>query len=76
MSDKSAAQLLIEARFQQLVKDRKSQNEMPEELRKDVFETLEQIDEVDDVTELFNGDTARTKPDFFERIESLKNSKK
>lgn len=76
MKAKSAAQELLTSRFQQLVKDRKAQNEMPEELRRAVFKTLEQVDEVDDVTELFNGDCAPTKPAFFDRIEPAEAPKK
>ena len=75
MSDKPTAKTILEERFQQLVEDRKSQNEMPAGLRKEVFKTLDQVDEVDDVTELFSGDCTTTKPEFFDRIEPLKKAK-
>lgn len=60
MSEKTPIQLLLENRFKQLAKERKENNTMPPELRREVFETLESLEnaesEADDVAEDLNGE--------------------
>jgi|GEM_PF-3284681 len=47
MSDKTTMKLLLEARFQQLAEDQRQKNDVPAELRKEVFRTLDLIENPD-----------------------------
>ena len=70
MSKKTTMQLLLEARFQQLAEDRRENNEMPAELRQEVFRTLDMIDVVGEVTDLFTGKFGETTAEFLDIIEN------
>ncbi|MTB51230.1 hypothetical protein [Lewinella sp. W8] len=70
MSKKTTMQLLLEARFQQLAEDHEERHEMPAELREEVFRTLDLIDVVGEVTDLFTGKFGETTVGFIDLIES------
>lgn len=70
MSEKSTMQLLLEARFQQLAEDREESNEMPTELRQEVFRTLDMIDMFGEITDLFTGKFGSTATEFLDIIEN------
>lgn len=57
MTDKSTMQLLLEARFQQLAEEAQKNHEMPDELREEVFRTLEMIEQNNTAADL---DTEKT----------------
>lgn len=70
MSEKTTMQLLLEARFQELAEDRQERNEMPAELRQEVFRTLDVIDTFGEVADLFTGKFGETTAEFIDLIES------
>lgn len=70
MSEKSTMQLLLEARFQQLAKDQQENNEMPTELRQEVFHTLDMIDMFGEMSDLFTGKFGETTAEFLDIIEN------
>ena len=76
MSEKSNVQILLEARFQQLAKERKENNEVPEELRQEVFQTLDRIDEVEDINDLLTGEVENSTAEFLDRVNAPDNDSK
>lgn len=74
MSEKSTMQLLLEARFQQLAEDQEEKNSVPSELRKEVFRTLDVIDMVGEIGDLFTGKFGSTTAEFIDLIESPDNN--
>lgn len=62
--------MLLEARFQQLAKDQAENNEMPAELRKEVFRTLDMIDMFGDVADLFTGKLGEATAEFLDILEN------
>ena len=60
---------LLQAQFNRLRQERTDQQQLPAGLRREVFDTLSQVDDAADVTDLFNADCERIKPEFFDRIE-------
>jgi hypothetical protein len=70
MSKKSKMQLLLEAPFRQLAKDRRENNELPAELRRDIFRTLDMIDLSEDGEGSSFDESDETTKDFMESIEN------
>lgn len=68
MSDKTKVQVLLETRFQQLAVERKENNEVPQELRQEVFETLDRIEEGDDINEVLAGEVKNTSSEFIKLV--------
>lgn len=63
-------QLLLEAPFRQLAKDRRENNELPAELRRDIFRTLDMIDLSEDGEGSSFDESDETTKDFMESIEN------
>jgi len=55
MSDKSNMQRLLEAHFQQLAEEERKNQEVPAGLRKEVFRTLDMIDQAAGLTDFVSG---------------------
>lgn len=68
MSDKTKVQVLLETRFQQLAVERKENHEVPQELRQEVFETLDRIEEGDDINEVLAGEVKNTSSEFIKLV--------
>lgn len=68
MSDKTKVQVLLEARFQQLAAERKENNEVPHDLRQEVFQTLDRIEEGDDINEVLAGEVKNTATEFIKLV--------
>ena len=69
MSKKSKMQLLLEAPFQQLAKDRRENNELPAKLRQEIFQTLRTIDMSEGVEDISTDESEETTDDFMDNIE-------
>lgn len=69
MSEKTTMQLLLEARFQQLAEEREERHEMPAQLREEVFRTLDLIDTLGQVADLFTSKFGETTAEFIDLIE-------
>jgi hypothetical protein len=69
MSDKTKLQIVLEDKFEQLADARRENNDVPEELKEEVFETLDKVDEVEDLAELLNGEVGDLTPAFLDSIE-------
>ena len=66
-------QQLLEARFQQLADAREETAPAPPGLRKEVFRTLDLIDTLGEVGDLFTGKLVETTADFIDLIEHKDN---
>lgn len=71
MSEKSSVQMLLEKRFQQLAQEQRENNEVPAELRHEIFRTLGSIDVLSDVTDLHNSNSGEATARFLDVIEQL-----
>ena len=69
MPDKSTLDLLLEARMQQLAARRRQAAAPPDDLRHEVFRTLDLLDTIGEVGALFTGTLLGTAAEFIDLIE-------
>ncbi|OAV44939.1 hypothetical protein A3850_010730 [Lewinella sp. 4G2] len=69
MNEQPSVEQLLRQKLLRIRKDRVESNDLPTDLKEEIFATLEQRDQVAEVTDLFVTDCAPTPPALLERIE-------
>lgn len=70
MSGNVTIELLLKARLQQLAQDQRVRHQMPNELRREVFLTLDLIDTFGEITRLFTSLLGETTATFIDLLKS------